>query len=175
MEIKFGSFQETILEIVQIEEHAIDIELRLRIAMGEVKSTCTTNLYVRQFTDGAFQEFLFLQGISSASFTSSTYSIKEGSAAQIGLDITQLIAAGCQYLWYWELALGEMLCQVDESMVFVATCTNHTYDSLTVLIRQTKISTVTTCTWKLLDVRRFSAFPLSIEFYEFIHNVCKDT
>ena len=36
MEVEFGSFQETILEIVEVEENAIDIKLCLRIAVGEV-------------------------------------------------------------------------------------------------------------------------------------------
>ena len=88
MEIELSGFQEAILEIVQVEENTIDIKLCLWVAVGEVQLTCATYLNIRQFTDRAFQQFLFLQGISSSCFTSSTYRVKKGCAAQIRLDIS---------------------------------------------------------------------------------------
>ena len=47
VEVKLGGFQEAVLEIVQIEEHAVLIELRLRITVGEIQPTGTANLDVR--------------------------------------------------------------------------------------------------------------------------------
>ena len=88
MEIKFSSFQETVLEIVQVEEDTINIKLCLWIAVGEVQFTRTTYLDIRQFTDRTFQQFLFLQGISPSCLTSSTYRVKKGYTAQIRLDIS---------------------------------------------------------------------------------------
>ena len=78
VEVKLGGFQEAILEIVQIEEHAVLIELRLRITVGEIQPTGTANLDVRQLTDGALQEFLFFQRITSTCLTTTTNGIEEG-------------------------------------------------------------------------------------------------
>ena len=60
MEIKFGSFQETILEIIEVKKHAVLVKLCLWIAIREIQFTGTSDLYIRQFTDGTLQQFLFL-------------------------------------------------------------------------------------------------------------------
>ena len=65
-------------------------------------------------------------------------------------------------MWDRKLAFGKMLRQIDESVVFVAACTNHTDDRLTVQIRQAEIGAVAASTRKLLNVGGFSTFPLLI-------------
>ena len=78
VKIKLGGFQETVLEIVQVEEHTVLIELCLRITVGEVQSTCSTDLDVRQLTDGTLQQFLLLQRITATCLTTTTNGIEEG-------------------------------------------------------------------------------------------------
>ena len=70
MEIQICRFQETILEIVEIEEHTVHIKLRLRIAVGPIQPTCTTQLDVWQLTDCLLQEFFLLLIVSTASLSS---------------------------------------------------------------------------------------------------------
>ena len=77
VEVELSSFQETILEIVEIEEHAVDIKFRLRIAVGEIEAPGTTHLDIRQFTDGTAQQFLLLERIASSCLTATTNGIEE--------------------------------------------------------------------------------------------------
>ena len=71
MEIEVGGFQEAILEIVEVEQHAVAVELGLRIAMGEVESHGSPYLQVREFADGFHEQVLLLHGISSSCIASS--------------------------------------------------------------------------------------------------------
>ena len=87
MEVEFGGFQEAVLEVVQVEKHAVDIEFGLRITVGEVELAGTTYLNVRQFTDGAAQQLLLLQRITATGFAPATDGIEERGGAKIGLDI----------------------------------------------------------------------------------------
>ena len=77
MEVEFRSLQEAVLEVVEVEEHAVDIELCLRIAVGEVESTGTAYLDIGQFTDGTAQQFLLLQRVTATRFTSTLDGFKE--------------------------------------------------------------------------------------------------
>ena len=100
MEIYLGSFQEAILEVVEVEEHGIGIKSRLRIAIAEVETSCTTNLEFWQLTDGASQEFLLMQSIAATGFTTATNGIEQRLTAEVGLNVAQLVAADCQHLWH---------------------------------------------------------------------------
>ena len=77
VKIKLGGFQETVLEIIQVEEHTVLIELRLWITVREVKFTGATDLDVRQLTDGTLQQLLFLQGIAPSCLPSTFNGIEE--------------------------------------------------------------------------------------------------
>ena len=77
MEVKLCGFQETVFEIVQVKQHAIHIKLCLRITVGEVEPTGTTDLDVRQLADGLAQQLLLLQRITATSLTATTHRIKQ--------------------------------------------------------------------------------------------------
>ena len=85
MEVDLGGFQETILEIVQVEEHTVLIELRLRITVREIKADGTTYLYVRQLTDSPAQQFLFFQRVSSSCLTTTTHGIEKRQRSEVCL------------------------------------------------------------------------------------------
>ena len=104
MEIKVGGFQETVLEVIQVEKYAVDIKLGLRIAVVPIHSTCSSELNVGQLANGSLQKFLFLLVVSSASFTSTLDGIKERHIAQVGLKIARLIIADCQDLRHRQLS-----------------------------------------------------------------------
>lgn len=53
VEIQFGSLEETVLKVVQVEKHGVYIEFCLRITVGEVQFACSPDLYVWQFADSA--------------------------------------------------------------------------------------------------------------------------
>ena len=175
MEVNLGGLQETVLEVVQIEEHAVLIELCLRIAVGEVEVSGTTDLDIRQFPDRTLQQFLLLQRVTASRLTTTTNGIEEGERAEVGLQITQLIVAGGQHLRHRQLLSGEVLSQIDEGMILVTTRADDTHHRLTVSIRQPVIGTVTATARNLLDVGRLCALPLRVEFNEFLHNECKGT
>ena len=93
VEVESCGLEEAILEIVEVEEHTVGVELRLRIAVGEVESACSPNLYVRQFAYGFHQQFLLDQRISSSGITSSGYGVEERGGAKVGLQVAHLVVA----------------------------------------------------------------------------------
>ena len=146
MEIKFGSLQKTIFEIIEIEEYTLDIELGLRIAMGEIETAGTTELHIGQLTDGTLEQFLFLDRITASSLTTATDGIEERQGTQVGLQIAQLVATDGQHLWHGQLSLGEMASQIDESMVFVTTGTDTPDDRTSLFVGHAIIHPVAACT-----------------------------
>ena len=100
MKVELGGFEEAILEIVQVEEYAVDIELSLWITIGEIEAARTANLNIRQFADGALQQFLLFQGIAAACFSPTPNGIEERSRTEVGLKISKLVIAGSQHLRY---------------------------------------------------------------------------
>ena len=164
MEVEFSSLQKAILEIVQVEEHTVHIEFRLRIAVGEVQSSCPMNLDIRQFTDGTLQQFLFLQRITASSLTSASDSIKEGSRAKVGLDIPQQVVTFGKYLRYRKFPLVEVLSEIDKSVIFVTAGADDADHALALRISYPKVGAVATRSRKLLNVSGFCSAPLLIEF-----------
>ena len=96
MKVELGGFEEAILEIVQVEEYAVDIELCLRITIGEIEAARTADLNIRQFADGALQQFLLLQCVTAASFSPTPNGIEERSGAEVSLKIPKLVIARSQ-------------------------------------------------------------------------------
>ena len=87
VEIEFGSLQEAILEVVEVEQHAVGIEGRLGITVGEVEAVSTIDLDVRQLTDGATKQLLLFQGITAACLASATNGVEQGRRAEVSLQI----------------------------------------------------------------------------------------
>ena len=77
VEVNLRSLQEAVFEVVQVEEHRVDVKLRLRVAVGEIEFAGPPNLHIRQLADGAFQQFLLSQSVTASSLASSTDSIEE--------------------------------------------------------------------------------------------------
>ena len=163
MEINLCGLQETILEIVQVEEHAVHVKLRLRITIGEVQVSCSLNLDVRQFTDSTLQQLLFFQRISATSLPTASDGIKKRCGTEVCLQITQLIVGGSKDLGHRQLQFAEMLCQVDKGMILIPAGTHDAHHSLSVIIRQTVVGSVTAATGNLLNVGRPSPLPLPIK------------
>ena len=164
VEIKLSGFQETVFEIVEVEEYGVGVKFRLWIAVGEVKLTGSTQLHIRQFTDGTLQQFLLFQRITATSLTSTTDGIKQRYSAQVGLQVAQLIVTHCQNLRHWQLALGKMARQIDKGMVLVTTRAHTTYHVLTLRRRQSIVLTVTSTSRQLLYILGFLPTPFLVKF-----------
>ena len=72
MEIELCGLQETVFEVVQVEQHGISIKCGLRITIREIKFAEASQLDVGQLSDGATQQFLLLQRVASTSLTTAT-------------------------------------------------------------------------------------------------------
>ena len=171
MEVDLRSLQETVFEVIQIEEHAIHIKLCLGIAVGEVESTGTAQLDVRQLTDGPAQQFLLLQRITATGLTTTAHGIEQRHRTEVGLQVTQLIIAGSQYLRHGQLTTVEVLCQIEERMILITAGADHTDHRLPLLVGQSVIGTVTARPRQLMDMGRLCPLPLLIEFYQLLHSV----
>ena len=79
VEVETRRLQEAILEVVEVEEHAVLVELGLRIAVLPVESARSAYLYVRQLTYGGFQQLLLVLVVSAASLASAAYGVEERS------------------------------------------------------------------------------------------------
>ncbi len=93
VKIKLGGFQKTILEIVQVEKHAVHVKLRLRIALRKIEAARPANLYVGQLADSTDKQLALMQRIATAGCTASGQSVKQRYGAKIGLKITQFVTA----------------------------------------------------------------------------------
>ena len=77
VEIQSRSLEEAVLEVIEVEEYAVLIELRLRIAVAPFQSPRSPHLYIWQLTDGINKEFPLMAVVPSASLTSSPDGIEE--------------------------------------------------------------------------------------------------
>ena len=154
MEVDLRGLQETVFEIIEVEEHTVHIKLCLGIAVGEVEPAGTAHLDVRQFTDSSPQQLLFLQRVTPTGLTTAAHGIEERHRTQVGLQVAQLIVTGSQYLWHGQLTTVEMLCQIEESMVFVTAGADHADHRLPLLVGQSVIGTVTARPRQLMDMGR---------------------
>ena len=162
VEVNLRSLQEAVLKVVQVEQHAVNIKLSLRIAIAEVESARAVHLHVRQLAYSALQQLLLLQRVSSASFTTAANGIKQRHAAEVGLQVSQLIVACRKNLWHRQFQAGKVLGKIYERVVFIATCTNRTHHRLSVLIRQSVIRAIASSSGNLLNISRLSPLPLLI-------------
>ena len=162
VEIQLRCFQEAVLEIVQVEEHALLIKLRLRIAVAEVKSAGTSQLYVRQLPDCTAKQFLLCKIIPSAGFTSTPDSLEERGVAKIGLQITYLIFRYSQHVRYRKPPFFEVSGKIDKGMVLVAARPDDTDNGIAFPIRQPVICAVAAGSFQFLCTDRLAAFPVFI-------------
>ena len=98
VEVDLRSLEETVLEVVQVEEHAVLVKLRLRIALGEVQSPRPPDLYVGQLAYRPSQQVHLLEVVASARLPSALYGVEERDVAQVGLQVAHLVVACGQYL-----------------------------------------------------------------------------
>ena len=163
MEVELRSFQKTVFEVVEVEQHRVGIEGWLRIAVREVQSAGSPQLYVRQFADGALQQFLLLQRITTTCLATATDGIEQRDAAKVGLQITQLVAAHRQNLRHGQLTLREVLTQVDKGMVLVTTGTDATHHAMPFTVGQAIVFAVASSPRQLRHIVRFCPTPLLIK------------
>ena len=142
MEVNLSRLQETILEVVQVEEHRIRIESRLWIAVREVELTGSTQLHIGQFADSTFQQFLFLQRITASCLASPSDGVKQRHIAQVSLDVAQLIVANSKYLRHWQLSSCKVTGQIDKGVILVATGADASDDTLTLDIGHSIVFTI---------------------------------
>jgi hypothetical protein len=150
MKINACGLQEAILEVVEVEEHIGLVQRLLRITFLEIQASGTLDLNLRQKGDGTMEQLLLSLRVSSASVASALEGIKEGTVAQIHLQVTQSVCALCHHGRNGQLAFYEMLGKVAEGTVLVHTGTYDTYQRTPVRAVQTVILTITACTWELV-------------------------
>ena len=162
MEVDLGSFQETVFEVVEVEEHRVAIKRRLRIAVGKVKPVGSRHLDSRQLADGATQQFLLLQRITATSLTASSDSVEQRHGTQVGLNVTQLVIADRKNGRDRQLTISKMLGQVDKGVVLVTTGTHTTYHALALRRGHTIVFTIAASGCQLLHILRVFPTPLSV-------------
>ena len=162
MEVELGSLQETVFEVVEVEQDGIGVELRLRIAIGEVQFVSTIQLDVRQFADGTTQQVNLLHIVTTTSLTTTTNGIEQRGVAQVGLDIAQLVVADSQYLRHWQLLLGKVLGEIDEGVIFITTGTHAAYHTNTLTIGQSVILTIAASSSEAHHILGLFALPLLV-------------
>ena len=169
MEIQLRRLQETVLEIVEVEEHAVRVKLRLRIAVTPIQPAGASYLQVGQFTDNPRQECLLSLVVSASRLTSSLDSVKKRQTAKVCLQIAQFILAHRQYLGHRQLTQGEMIGQIHKGVVFLHARAQHAYHGRPVMPRQAIILAITALQGERSHLGRLLARPLGIEFQQPIH------
>ena len=162
VEVDLSSLQETVLEVVEVEEHRVAIESGLGIAVGEIETVGTSHLDTRQFTDGTTQQFLLLQRITTTCLTTTSDGVEQRHRTQIGLNVAQLVVADSQNRGDGQLTIGKVSGQIDESMVFITTGTNATHHALALRRGHTIVLAVAASSCQLLHILGFCPTPFLI-------------
>ena len=93
VEVEFGSFEKAIFEVVEVEEHAIYVELGLWIAYGPVEPAGSAHLDVGQLADDGCEKLFFVLIVPSSRLSSATQGFKEGGMSEVGLEVSQFVVA----------------------------------------------------------------------------------
>ena len=126
LKVHAGCFEETVLEVVQVPQDAAAVELRLRIAVGEVHAVGSGKLYGRQQADSLAQQLLFFFS-EYAGFASFFNGIEQESVSQIFLQIVHFVFGTDEYFGYGQAFPPEMLCHIEKCAVFFDGFTADTY------------------------------------------------
>ena len=162
VEVEPRRFQEAILEVVEVEEHAVLVELGLRIAVLPVESACSAYLYVRQLAYCGFQQLLLALVVSAACLATATYCVEKRRRSEVALQVAQSVVALCEYVRHWQLALLEVLGEIDKGVVLVAACAYDADNGRAVLSREAVVLTVAACSGELLGADGFRPTPFCI-------------
>ena len=142
VEIEVCGFEETVFEIVEVEQHVLLIELRLGVTVLPFEPPCATYLEVGQLPDGLHQQLLFGEVVASTGITSSFQGIEEGAVAQVFLQIAQTVIADGENLWHRQLSLFEMAGEIEKGVVLVEARPHHTDYRMPLVVEETVIPTV---------------------------------
>lgn len=159
VKIQIGRLQETILEVVEVEEYTVYIKFWLRIAVLPIQSSCTANLDIRKFTNGFLKEFLLFLIVTSARISSALDGIEKRSTAKVCLKIAEFIIAHRQNLGNRQLSELEMLSQIYKGMILITTGSYHTNYRITIMPNDTEILPVTPLPCQFYDISRFFTRP----------------
>ena len=162
MEVKFSGFQEAVLKVVEVEEHRVDVELRLWVAVREVEPAGTTQLDIRQLADGALQQFLLGQRITATGFATATDGIIQRHRTEVSLQVAQFVVGCGQHLRHRQLALREVARQIDKSMIFVAAGAYATDDAAAIIRYEAVILAVGTCSRQFFRAEWLCPTPLFV-------------
>ena len=171
VEIKLGRLQETILKIIQVEEHAVLVELRLGITICPVKPARTADLYIRQLADGIDQQLLLTLIVPATGLAAAADCAKQRHAAKVFLQITKFVVRHGNDARHGQLPLPEMPGKVNESVVLIAARANNAYNRASVSTPHAVITAVTARRVKLLDTRRSRTAPLLVQIQKLLHSL----
>ena len=87
VEVDIGGLEETILEVVEVEEHTVGIKLRLGIALCEIQPTSTAYLHIWQLAYCFDEQFFLLYIISPSCLATALERIEERHTAEVLLKI----------------------------------------------------------------------------------------
>ena len=99
LEIHAGCLEETVFKVVQVPQDAAAVELRLRIAIGEVHAVGSGKLYGGQQADGFTQQLLLLFS-EYARLAPFLDGIEQESVSQIFLKVVHVVFGTDKYLGY---------------------------------------------------------------------------
>ena len=159
VEIKFGRLEETVLKIIQVEQHGVLVKLGLRITIGPVQSARATYLYVRKLANSIDKQLLLTLVVASAGLASAAYRTEQRHTSKVFLQVTKLIVRHSKDVRHRKLALLEMPRKVNEGMVFVTACTYNAYDRTSISPQYTEIPAVAAGCIKLFHARRRRTAP----------------
>ena len=154
MEVETCGLEETILEVIEIEEYVGAVHLGLWIAVREIQTSGTTYLKIGELCDSPAKKFALSLCISTTGLTSILQCIEEAHVTKIGLQIAKTILTLDEYLRDRQLSKGKMSGEIAESMVLVTTRTNNPDDTMTVCIRKSEILTIATTACDRLTEQR---------------------
>ena len=134
--------EETILEVVEVEEDIRLVHRLLGVADGEIEVLSAEDLNAGKLRDGAPQEVALSIAVSATSLASRTQSIEERTRTEVFLQVATLIGRDREDARHREPFRSEMTGEGDEGVILFYRSSDNTYHALTLGRCKTKVLTI---------------------------------
>ena len=142
VEVESRSLEETVLEVVEVEEDALAVHGGHGIALVEVETLGSLVLEGGQQGYGAPQQLDLSLTVAPACLTPGLEGIEEGARTEVVLQVAASVGRHGQDMGYGQLLVPEVLGQVDEGMVLLLAGAYDTYQGVAVDACKTEIPAV---------------------------------
>lgn len=119
-----GGFEKAVFEIVEVPHYRAGVELRRRVAFGEVHAHGSHKLYVGEQADSVGKKPAFVGGerAGESSFLDGT---EQQRVAKVFLKIRHAVVGYGHHARHGYVVLEEMVGHVEERFVFLEACAHH--------------------------------------------------